>query len=189
LCANYAATRIKNDATYYKNNRGGKTASVFSFWSYKCAEFAAATFLTENYNFPENIPDTKIYNHRQKSWAADLVYNNVNFCGSFYQTINFHIKSVTAEKIAEGYPESFMFQLGNRYGKGGMDRILTEGKENDIVLMVFNPNYQIEETACFHIRGMVPWTYAKNYLENPIAKPLIGNKICLYTETLFRSLV
>jgi hypothetical protein len=66
-----------------------------------------------------------------------------------------------------------------------MDKILTEGNESDIVLLVYNPYTSIERgTPQFHIRGMMPWNFAKNYLENPKAPSLIGKKICLYTSTL-----
>jgi hypothetical protein len=78
-----------------------------------------------------------------------------------------------------------MFNIGNKFGDGGMDRIITEGNDSDMIIMIYNPYEQVENRSVeFEIRGIVPWTFAKNHLENPIAQSLVGKKICLYTRTL-----
>lgn len=188
-CKTYGAKRVENDSKWYQKTRGGKPANVYSFWGYKCAEFAASQFLTESYNFPNKMPDTEIYQKNQKNWNADLLYDDINFCNKQYNQLRVHVKSTSKKAISDGYPESFMFQLSNRSGMGGMDKILTEGDENDLIVMVYNPYSDVVEGDVeFHIRGMVPWTYAKKYLENPVAPSLIGKKICVYTETLNKSL-
>jgi hypothetical protein len=54
LCETYGLQRVGNDSAWYEKTRGGKPASIFSFWGYKCCEFAASQFLTERYGLPTN---------------------------------------------------------------------------------------------------------------------------------------
>jgi hypothetical protein len=192
-CETYAKDRIKQDAKWYEDNRGGKNQfDPFNFWGYKCSEFAVSQFLTDHYGFPQMEPDTKLYGRTEKSWNADLIYKDIDFLGEKFDTLNIHVKSANRKTMQDGYPESFTFQLANKNNKGGMDAILTSTNANDICVFVYVPHTTVVTTkADFYIRAIVPWLHIRenNLLEQPVASSLRGVKICVYTESLRKSLL
>jgi hypothetical protein len=181
----YAPKRLQNKQ-FYVEARGGSPQTLFDCWYYKCAEFASSNFLHEKYNLPLVEPDTKIYKSSEKNWNADISYKNVTFLNNHFENLRFHNKSVTSMS-AQRYEESFMFQLANRNGRGGKDKILKSGNENDYCIFVYVPYNDIAAGDLnFYIRGIIPWTFIKEngLLENPKKPSLIGQKLCVYTKSL-----
>jgi hypothetical protein len=190
IAEKYAPERMKN-ASFYVSNRGGSPPTLFDCWYYKCAEFATAYFLHEKYDLPLVQPDIKIYKSSEKNWNADLSFKDVTFLGRHFDELRFHNKSVTRKIVARGFPESFMFQFSNKNTKGGHDKLLDNGNDNDYCVFVYVPHDTISTgVAEFYIRGIMPWTFIKenNLLENPKKQELIGVKVCVYTESIRRFL-
>lgn len=197
-CEEYAIERVKKDAEWYSLNRGGKSQfDPFIFWGYKCAEFAVAQFLSDKYGLDHVNPDTNIYDNNYKSWDADIVYHNAVFLEEKFDELRIHVKSANRKTMSKGIrgvgvPESYMFQISNKTGFGGEDWIIQNGNKNDICVFVYVPHNEIvKNKAEFYIRAIVPWDYikTKKILESPVQESLIGKKLCVYTESLRKSLI
>lgn len=177
------------DSEYYKNVRGG-TMKGFDCWGYKNAECGASVFMHKNLGMPLVLPDFKIYKPSEKSWSPDLVFTNVTFQDKFFETLNIHVKSFTRDSLAK-YPESYTFQLCNKNGHGGRDRLLDHGNENDYCMFVFVPYTEITLGKIdVYVRCIVPWTFINdnNLLGDPVLPHLKYQKRCVYTEAVRRKI-
>jgi hypothetical protein len=100
LCKNFAENCYWTNAPEYEKRNQNNPEKIKQDIAYgKMAEFGVYFILLEKGMKHITIPDTNIYNHKSKSFEADLK------CESF----NFHIKTQTL-KSASKFGESWTFQ-------------------------------------------------------------------------------
>lgn len=168
----------RQSANYYSENRNCdyEKAKKDQFLGKK-AEFFALYYLMKECDYPFVEPDIKVYDVRNKSWNADLPFNEIdkNFP-------NIHVKSCD-RKYNDDY--SWVFQYGNNSDKFGRDKLFSDGFESDLITFI-----QLEDpkSNIAIIKAILPWGTAQKYLENPFFPKFIGLKKCIYHKTLQREL-
>ena len=164
------------DYSFYKNNRNANPTKVKqNNWISKLAEVGVAQYLMKQ-GYPWVEPDFRIYTKKDKSWNADLPYDN-------YGYPNIHVKSCdksTCDYLRKNSNDdySWTFQYANKNGRGGKDDIF--GTDDEVALVY------VPEMASRWIRlvSIIPFGTIKPLLKDPISPRLKGIKKCLYYKDL-----
>jgi hypothetical protein len=158
LCKNFAENCYWTNAPEYERRNQNNPEKIKQDIAFgKIAEFGVYFILLEKGMRHITIPDTNIYNHKSKSFEADLK------CERFY----FHIKTQTV-KSALKFGESWMFQK--------KDPIVTSPKSYDYFI-----GTQLNEND-FEVKIMLSKKVMDLKFEDPVLEKL-KTKTCIYLKS------
>lgn len=169
LTISYVKGRYRNGdygGLYQKRNPSGVKKTMDDDFLGKMGEWFGASFLHEQYGFPKKLPDTQVYEKRQKGWECDLPYGQEGYDDIIYPNVG--VKNcVTAE-----FGFSFVYQ--------DRDDIMKNPSSTEIQIYTYIPDKA--KNKC-QILAYGPW-----YKLYPLLRPLRNqcpNKKAVYFNDLF----
>lgn len=165
------ASNVNTD--YYSTARAAssKNMQVAQHFIGKLGEYAVKQYLNATSNVDLNIYDTN-----NKTWNADLRFNDYKI----------HVKACAKYVFSEEntFPVSWIFQYKNASGEGGTDKLFTHGTDKDIIALTYVKTNTPSEKNAVKICALVPWTKVKPLLTDPYKQSLVGIKKCLIWDDL-----
>jgi hypothetical protein len=158
----------------------------------KLAEFAVARFLVDTYGFPYLKPDTQIYAPGEKNWAPDLPYDKLDPIEKLGKLCLFppvHVKSTDCKWCDDW---SWTFQLKDKTGTGGRDRIIDlwmnqhkgeKGSPDHVAFVVVDEDMSAfgwPQVARIHAIAHL----SQFPLRDPVLRKHKGRKLCVYLKDL-----
>lgn len=166
--------KMDDSHDYYEKNRNAKNAFANNLFGKK-GENIAINVLHDYFGFPLKEVDYAIRKGKNKGWFADFIWED-----RIHSAV--HVKTCDIGTLEKCEDYSWMFQIRNASGQGGVDDIF---KETERVLFVgcYTRYWRESEGKALII---APFDKVAKYLREPKKQDLKDLKLCLYYKDLIK---